>query len=89
MHSKNQVVILGINIFEKPNKTVQSNRSADEVRKTRSPSHFVVAAWTSNFIVYFCNALGHVQLKNGVDLVEVSIFYKLEKTSSQTVRPIR
>ena len=29
-----------------------------------------------------------VQSKNGVDLVEVSIFYKSEKTSGQTVRPI-
>ena len=67
-----------------------------------------MAAWTSNFIVYFYNALdvccgrldlklyclllqcsGRVQSKNGVDLVEVSIFYyKSEKMSGQTVRPI-
>ena len=40
------------------------------------------------FIVYFYNALD-VQAKNGVDLVEVSIFYKSEKTSGQTVWPIK
>ena len=32
---------------------------------------------------------GDVQSKNGVDLIEVSIFYKLEKMSGQTVRPIQ
>ena len=35
MQSKNQVAILGINIFEKPEQTVKSNRSADRVRKKR------------------------------------------------------
>ena len=30
---------------------------------------------------------GYVQSKNGVDLVEVSIYYKLMKTSGQTVWP--
>ena len=30
-----------------------------------------------------------MQSKNGVDLVEVSIFYKLEKTSSQTIWPLK
>ena len=32
---------------------------------------------------------GLVQSNNGVDLVEVSIFYKLEKKSGQTVPPIK
>ena len=31
------------------------------------------------------NFTGCVQSKNGVDLIKVSIFYKLEKTNSQTV----
>ena len=30
---------------------------------------------------------GHVQSKNGIDLVELSIFYKSEKMSGQNVRP--
>ena len=63
MQSKNQVVILGISIFEKPKQTVESNRSADRVRKKRPPSYFAIAAWTSNFIVYFYNALDVFSLK--------------------------
>ena len=80
MQSKNKVVILGISIFEKSKKTIESDRLADRVRIKRLPSYFAVAAWTSNFILYFYNALD-------VDHVEVSIFYKLEKMSSQTVQP--
>ena len=57
MQSKNQVVILGISIFDKPEQTVESNCLADHVRKKRLPSYFAVAAWTLNFIVYFYNAL--------------------------------
>ena len=52
----------------------------------RLPSYFTVAAWTSNFIPYL-QCSGCVQSNNGVDLVEVSIFYKSEKLSSQTVQP--
>ena len=85
MQSKNQVVILGISVFEKPEQTVQSNRSADRVRKKRPPSYFAVATWTSNFILYFYNALD-VSCPE-MELVEVSIFYKSEKTSGQTVWP--
>ena len=94
MQYKNQVVILGISIFENPKQTVESNRSADRVKKKRppsyfaAPSYFAVAAWTSNFILYL-QCSGHVQSKNGVDLVEVSIFYKSEKTNGQTVWPIK
>ena len=32
---------------------------------------------------------GDVRSKNGVDLVKVSIFYKAEKMSGQTYRPIK
>ena len=46
--------------------TVESNRLGDRVRNKRPSSYF---------------AVGCVQYKNGVDLVEVSIFYKSEKTS--------
>ena len=57
VQSKNQVVILGISTFEKLEKTVESNRSADKVRKKRSPSYFAIAARTSKFILYAYNAL--------------------------------
>ena len=71
MQSKNQAIIrTRYNIFENPEEIVKSNHSADRVRKKRLPSYFA----------------GCVQSKNGVDLVEVSIFYKSEKTSGQTVR---
>ena len=35
------------------------------------------------------NFSGHVQSKNGVDLVEVSIIHKSEKMSGQTIRLIK
>ena len=57
MQSKNQVVMLEVSTFEKPEQTVESNDSADQVRKKRLPSYFAVAAWTSNFILNFYNAL--------------------------------
>ena len=85
MQSKNQVVILGISIFEKWNRTIESKHSADRVRKKRLPSYFADAAWISSFILYFIQCSGCVQSKNGVDLVEVSIFYKSEMTSGHTV----
>ena len=87
MQSKNQVVILGISIFEKPEQTIESNRLADQVREKKLPSNFAVAAWTSIFILFFfVQCSGCVQSKNGVDLVEISYFYKSEKTSSQAVQ---
>ena len=49
---KNQVVLLGISIFERPEQTVQSNHKAD-----RPPYYFAVAACISSFILYFYNAL--------------------------------
>ena len=63
--------------------TVQSNLSADRVRKNILPSYFADAAWTSNYIDYFCNAL-EMSSPNRVDLVKVSIFYMSEKMSGQT-----
>ena len=55
--SKNQVVLLGISIFEKSEKTMESNRSADSIRKKRQLSYLLFATWTSNFILYSYNAL--------------------------------
>ena len=83
MQSKNKVIIFSISIFETPEQTVESNFSADRVRKKRPPSYFAIATWTSLLL----QSSRHVQSKNRVDLVEVSIFYKSEKMSSQTVRP--
>ena len=48
---------LDISIFEKSEKTIQSNHSADQVRKKRPPPYFAIVAWTLNFIIYFYNAL--------------------------------
>ena len=80
MQSKNQVVILGI---KNGTGLLESNRSTDRVRP---PFYFAVAARIS-FILYF------FQSQNGVDLVEVTIFYKSvyksEKTSGQTAQPIK
>ena len=72
MCSLNQVVILGISIFEKLEQTVVSKRSADRVRKRRFT--LLLLPGFQNFIFYFYNGSGPVQSKNGVDLVEVSIF---------------
>ena len=53
----------------------------------KSPSYFAIAAWASNFILHFYNAVdvSTVQSKNGVDLVEVSNFYKLDKTMAKYI----
>ena len=84
MQSKDQVVILGLSIFEKSKKTVQSNRSANKVTKKRPPSYFDVAAWTlALFLTLQCS--GYVQSNNGVDLVEVIS----RRRSNQTIRPIK
>ena len=61
-------------IIFKSEKTVKSNCLANRVRKKRSPSYFVFSAWTSNINSSFLQCSGCVQSKNGVDLVEVSIF---------------
>ena len=51
----------------------------------------LLCCYRLNFKLYslLLQCSGHVQSENGVDLVEVSIFYKSEKTSGQTVRPIK
>ena len=93
MQLKNQVIILGIIIFEKKKQTVESNSSADQDRKKRLPSYFAIAillchcCLDSKLYSLLLQYSGRAQYKNGVDLVEVSIFYKMEKTSGQTVRP--
>ena len=87
MQSKNQVIILGKSIFEKPEQTVESNRYADRVRKMRPTSYFTIEACTSKLYSLLLLCSGRVRSKIGIDLVEISIFYKSEKTSGQTVRP--
>ena len=57
MQSKNEVVILGESVFKNRKRSL-SQILADRVRKKRLPSYFAVAAWTSNFILHFYNALG-------------------------------
>ena len=58
MQSKNDVIYwVHISMFEKWNSTFESNRSVDRVKKETAILHFAVTAWTSNFIVYFYNAL--------------------------------
>ena len=75
MCSLNQVVILGISIFEKLEQTVELNHSADRVRKRRLT--LLLLPGLQNFIFYFYNGSGPVQSENGVDLVEVSIFLEV------------
>ena len=87
MQSKNQVVIFCISIFEKPEQTVQSNRSAELVRKKRPPSYLCVAAWTSILYSLLLKCSGRVLCENGQYLVEVSNLYMSKKMRCQTVRP--
>ena len=49
--------------IKKSEKTVESNCLANQVRKRRPPSCFAVAAWTSNFILYFYNALASLKIE--------------------------
>ena len=83
MQSKNQVVICGISIFEnRPlSRTV---RPTELVKRDRHPTLPVPPGHQTLFLLLQCS--GRVLSKNGVDLVEVSNFYKSEKTSNQTVR---
>ena len=57
MQSDNHVVIIGISIFEKWNRVVESKHSANRVREKRPPSYLAVAAWISSIVLYFYNAL--------------------------------
>ena len=81
-----QVVILGIGIFEKQEETVQWNHIDDRVRIIN-----LICCFHLNFKLYssLLQCSGYIQLKNGVDLVEVCIVYKLEKTSGQTLPLIK
>ena len=86
MQSKNQIVTLGISIFEKPEQTVESNRWPTELEK-RDPILLYLCCVDFKLYSLLLQCSGCVQSKYGVDFVEVSIFYKLEKTSGQTIRP--
>ena len=79
MHSYNQDVILGINTFEKWNRTAESSCSTDGVP----------CCCRLDFKLYslLLQCSGRVQSNNGVNLVEVFIFYKSENMRGQTVRP--
>ena len=81
MQSKNQVVIMGISIFEKPE---QVTVWPIELKKS---SAIPLCRCRLDFKLYslFLHCSGRVQSKNGADLVEVSI--KSEKMSGQTVQP--
>ena len=87
MQYKNQIVILGISIFEKLEQTIESVWPTELKKET----DILLCCCRLNFKLYslLLPCSGCVQSKNGVDYVEVSIFYKSEKTSGQTVRPIR
>ena len=74
MQSKNQVVILDISIFEKPEQTFESNCLADQVRKKRPPSYFGYCQIDFKFYSLLIQCSERVQSKNKVDLVEVSVF---------------
>ena len=54
-------------------------------KKTPHPTWPLLPGLQTFFLFLQCS--GRVQSKNAVDLVEVSVFYKLEKTSGQTDRP--
>ena len=69
LQSKNQVVILGISIFEKRNRPL-----------SRCLPTFMLPPGLRTFL----QCSGRVQSKNKVDLVDINIFYKLKKTSGQT-----
>ena len=68
------IKLLGTSILEK---TFESNRSANQVRKKKS----LLRRCRLEFKLYSSLlASGCVQFKNGVDLVEESLFYKSETT---------
>ena len=88
MQSKNQVIILGtVQVFLK-----KRNRPFSQtVQPTEKEAAILLCCCCLDFKLYslLLQCSGRVQSKNGVDLVEVSAFYKSEKMSSQTVRPIK
>ena len=79
--------MLGISIFEKSKKTVESNRSANRVRVRKKETAILLCCCRLDFKLFssLLQCSGCVQSNNGVDHVEVSNFYKSEKTSGQTV----
>ena len=90
MQAKNQVVLLGRSCcFFKLEQTVESNYSANRVRKKGPPSYFAVAALTSNFIPYFYNALDVFSTKMKSLCSIINIFLKSAKTEVKFVRPTK
>ena len=85
MQSKNEVVISGECIF--PKRQLSLTIQPTELEKRDCYPTF---CYCLDFKLYssLLQCSGCVQSKNGVDLVEVSIF-KSEKTSFQTVRLIK
>ena len=79
--------ILGISI--QLEKTTESNRLTNRAIKKRLPSLLCYCCMDFKLNFFLLKCSGCVQYKNAVDLVEVSIFSKLEKTSGQTVRPVK
>ena len=78
---------LGISIFEKlENRLLSRTIWLTELEKRdRHPTLPFPPGLRTLSLLLQCS--GRVQPKDGVDLVEVSIVYKSEKTSGQTVRP--
>ena len=77
MQSKNQVVISGISIFEKPEQTIPLSltvRPTELEKRDRYPTLLLPPELHALFFILQCS--GRVQSKNGVDLVEV-IFLKV------------
>ena len=70
---------VGISIFGKSKKIVQSNSLANRFRKKETATHFAVATWTSQTLFFILHHSGCVESKIGIELVEVSIFIRLRR----------
>ena len=80
MQSKNQVVILGIKNRNRPlSQTVQLTKL---VKRDCHPTLLLPPGLQTLFFTF--TMLWTCSVQNGVDLGEVSIFHKVEKTSGQT-----
>ena len=71
-----QVVILGISVFEKPK---QLSRTVDCHPTLPLPPGLQTSFFTFTML-WTCS------VQNGVELIEISIFYKSEKASGQSFR---
>ena len=81
-----KAVILGTSILKKrdrpPSQTVRPTKLE---KRDRHPTLLLPPGLQLNSLHLQCSV--RVQSKNGVDLVEVNISYKSEKTSGQTIPP--